>query len=71
MQPNNLSKEQGSNTASIISLMTRYEMSHFREMINNHKNSIPPLLSSRQSQNKSIEISSQGEVGTGKGIYKP
>jgi hypothetical protein len=52
MQTNNLSKEQFSNIASIISLMTRYEMSHFGESINNHKNSIPPLLSSRQSQNK-------------------
>jgi hypothetical protein len=27
-------------------------MSHFGESINNHKNAIPPLLSSRQSQNK-------------------
>jgi hypothetical protein len=52
MQMNNLSKEQFNNIASIISLMTWYEMSHFGESINNHKNAIPPLLSSRQSQNK-------------------
>jgi hypothetical protein len=32
--------------------MTMYEMSHFGESINNHKNAIPPHLSSRQSQNK-------------------
>jgi hypothetical protein len=71
MQMNNLSKEQFSNTASIISLMIWYKMSHFGESINNHENAIPPLLSSRQSQNKVHRNISQGEVGTGKGIYKP
>jgi hypothetical protein len=44
MQMNNLSKEQFSHVASIISLMTRYKMSHFRESINNHKNVVPPFL---------------------------
>jgi hypothetical protein len=52
MQMNNLYKEQINNTTSIISLMTRYKMSHFGETINSHKNVIPPLLGSWQSQNK-------------------
>jgi hypothetical protein len=71
MQTNNVSKEQFSNIASIIGLMTRYEMSHFGESINNHKNPIPPLLSSRQSQNKVHRNINPRKVGTGKGIYKP
>jgi hypothetical protein len=53
MQTNNLSNEQFNYIASIISLMTQYEMSCFGESINNHKNIIPPLLSSRQSQTQS------------------
>src|SRR5437016_9417548 len=43
--------------------MTRYEVCHFRKSIHNHKDAIP--------KTKSIEISSQGTLGTGRGMYKP
>jgi hypothetical protein len=48
MQPNNIREEQISNMCSINTFMTRYEMGHFGETIDNHKNTIPPPLSLRQ-----------------------
>jgi hypothetical protein len=61
MHTNTLSKEQSSHIASIINLMTRYKMSHFRESINNHKNVVPRLLSSRQSQQNPSKYQAKGK----------
>jgi hypothetical protein len=67
MQPNNIRDEQMSNMCSIIGFMTRYEMRHFGEMIDNHKTLSLPLSVLGNHKTKSIEISSQGALGTGRG----
>jgi hypothetical protein len=67
MQPNNIREEQISNMYSIIGFMARYEMRHFGETIDNHKNTIPPPLVLGNPKIKSIEISSQGVLGTRRG----
>jgi hypothetical protein len=71
MQANNFFKEQISNMRSIISFMTWYEVSHFRESIHNHKMLSHLLLVLGKPNTKSIEVSSQGMLGIGRGIYKP
>jgi hypothetical protein len=70
MQTNNFFKEQISIMRSIISFMAWYEASHFRESIHNHKMLSRPLLVLSKPNTKSIEISSQGTLGAGRGIYK-
>jgi hypothetical protein len=71
MQTYNLFEKEVSNVSSIITLMTRYKMSHLRESIHHKKNAIAPLLLLGNPKTKSIEISAQGIEGTGRGIYKP
>jgi hypothetical protein len=58
MQVNNFPKEQISNMRSIISFMTWYELSHFRE-------SRPLLVQGKPCL--PIEISSEGTLGAGRG----
>jgi hypothetical protein len=51
----------------IIALVTGYKMNHFREMIDNRENTIPPLFVLGNPKTKSIEIASQDTIGTGRG----
>src|SRR3954467_946539 len=71
MQTNNFTKEQISNMRIIIRFMTSNKVCHLRKPIHNNKNTIPPFLCTGNPKTKSIEISSQGTLGTGRGIYKP
>jgi len=66
-----LSKEQISDVGCIISFMTSYEMCHLRKPINNHKIESLPFLDLGKPKTKSIEILTQGALGTGRGVYNP
>jgi hypothetical protein len=65
-------KEQISNMRSIIGLVIRNKVFHLRKVIhNNNKILSLPFCVRGNPKTKSIKISSQGTLGTGRGIYKP
>jgi hypothetical protein len=68
MQTHNLNKEQISNMRSIIGFVTWYKIRHLGETIDNHKTLSLHLFVLGKHKTKSIEISSQGALGTGRGI---
>ena len=72
MQANDFLKEKVSNMNSIVALMTRNKMCPLRKKRSTTTKILSlPLLVLGNPNTKSIDISTQGVEGTGRGIYKP